>query len=434
MPGDALPDLDDALTDSIERQVGDRIEGTLSERAMDAPEALVGRLDELTGPAASDQILSLSGSALETAETLTSDLPFANIVKGAQALLPLGKRPIEIDESGAWPVLRDEWVALVDNEDAALVDGLNVEIVERTALLSSEKTLFTIRVRSDNPDAARAEDILETLGADRVDRNYVYRGAKGPEEIESDPSSQHPTSAAATGRLGLIDTALDRDHPGLSRLHITVEDFVTLDGNRPLAHGTGVASILDRASSDGLQVYAASVFFLGDKGQTGASTASLVKAIDWMLANRVPVINFSLTGPPDRALEQMIGLCDERGVLVVAAVGNGGPAAAPSYPAAYDGVIGVTAVDHAGSVYRWANRGSYVDIAALGVGVEIALPGGGWTHDSGTSLAAPLVSAFLVSENAGDNATDALFARVSAANETSDTSTLGRGIVWLNRQ
>lgn len=432
--GDPLSDLKDTVTDPIERQIESTVEDALSERVLDTPEALTSRLDDLIQPLPSDRLLSVPGEALETAGALASDLPLGDIVQGAETLLPLGRRAIEIDDSGTWPVLRDEWVALVANEDTALIDGLDVDIVERTALMSSEQTLFTIRVRSDSPDAARAEDILETLGADRVDRNYVYRGAKGLEGAETGAASDHPASAVTAGRLGLIDTALDREHPGLARLRIAAEDFVTLNGNRPLAHGTGVASILGRNASDGLEVFAASVFFLGESGETGASTASLVKAVDWMLANNVPVINFSLTGPPDRALEQMIDLCNARGVQVVAAVGNGGPAAAPRYPAAYDGVIGVTAVDSDGLVYRWANRGDYVDIAALGVGVEIALPGGGWTRDSGTSLAAPLVSVFLASENAGDGAREALFARVSAPGETGDASTLGRGILRLGEQ
>ena len=84
-----------------------------------------------------------------------------------------------------------------------------------------------------------------------------------------------------------------------------------------------------------------------------------------------------------------------QGVVFVAAVGNEGPASGPLYPAAYDGVVGVTAVDGDGKVYRWANRGPFVDIAAEGVNVRIAKPVNQETLQSGTSFAAPLVSAYL---------------------------------------
>jgi len=65
------------------------------------------------------------------------------------------------------------------------------------------------------------------------------------------------------------------------------------------------------------------------------------------------------------------------------------------YPAGYPGVIGVTAVDRKQNVYRWANRGEQVDFAALGVEVAVALAGGQYGSQSGTSLAAPVVSARL---------------------------------------
>jgi len=81
--------------------------------------------------------------------------------------------------------------------------------------------------------------------------------------------------------------------------------------------------------------------------------------------------------------------------VLVAAVGNEGPAAPPLYPAAYDGVVGVTAVDNTRALYRWANRGQQVTFAARGVDVTVAHPDGGQVTNSGTSLAAPVVTALL---------------------------------------
>ena len=84
-----------------------------------------------------------------------------------------------------------------------------------------------------------------------------------------------------------------------------------------------------------------------------------------------------------------------RGVVIVAAVGNDGPAARPLYPAGYDSVIGVTAVDAQKQIYRWANQGPQVKFAAWGVGEKVAEGNGGYTEESGTSFATPIVAARL---------------------------------------
>ena len=59
------------------------------------------------------------------------------------------------------------------------------------------------------------------------------------------------------------------------------------------------------------------------------------------------------------------------------------------YPAAYGSVVAVTAVDNGHQVFRLANRGDYLDIAAPGVDVLHAKAGGGYAASSGTSFAVP---------------------------------------------
>ena len=79
--------------------------------------------------------------------------------------------------------------------------------------------------------------------------------------------------------------------------------------------------------------------------------------------------------------------------MIVAAAGNNGPGAEPSYPAAYPGVIAVTAVDQELNVYRRATQGGYVDLAAPGVNIWTASSKGSGTLKSGASYAVPFVSA-----------------------------------------
>jgi len=107
----------------------------------------------------------------------------------------------------------------------------------------------------------------------------------------------------------------------------------------------------------------------------------------------VQIVNMSFVGPQDPLVHGRIrDMSRRRGVVFVAAAGNGGPDAPPGYPAAYEEVIAVTAVDRKGASYDLANRGSYIDVGAPGVQIRIALPGGKEAVQSGTSFAAPFVT------------------------------------------
>jgi subtilisin family serine protease len=109
----------------------------------------------------------------------------------------------------------------------------------------------------------------------------------------------------------------------------------------------------------------------------------------------VPVINVSLIGPPNVLLQRVIELASAHGHLIVAAVGNDGPAAPPLYPAAYPGVIAVTGVDRAGKVLIEAGRGKFIAFAAPGADIEAASLPSGSSPVRGTSFAAPIVASRL---------------------------------------
>jgi subtilisin family serine protease len=79
-------------------------------------------------------------------------------------------------------------------------------------------------------------------------------------------------------------------------------------------------------------------------------------------------------------------------IILIAAAGNGGPNAAPLYPGSDADVIAVTATDNNDAVFKLANRGDYIAIAAPGVDIMAAAPGGSYQFTSGTSIAAAHVS------------------------------------------
>jgi subtilisin family serine protease len=94
-------------------------------------------------------------------------------------------------------------------------------------------------------------------------------------------------------------------------------------------------------------------------------------------------------------LEAAVKALIAKGHVVVAAVGNDGPAAPPLYPAAYPGVVAVTAVDARRRLLPEASRGSHVDFAAPGAEMAAAGLDGGFVAVRGTSFAAPLAAGLL---------------------------------------
>ena len=165
---------------------------------------------------------------------------------------------------------------------------------------------------------------------------------------------------------------------------------------KPTAHGTAVASLLVGEDRDfhgalpGAKLYAADAFA---GSPTGGSAGDIARAIAWLVDEDVPVINISITGPKNALLEAAVRAAIERGHVIVAAVGNDGPAAPVKYPAAYDGVIAVTAVDERGRIQLDANRGPAVAFAAPGVNVRAAQLADEYATITGTSFASPLVAA-----------------------------------------
>ena len=252
-------------------------------------------------------------------------------------------------------------------------------------------------------DISKTRDgIMDVVGDDRaeVDLNHIYTA--GIPELQSYEAGISPTDAmpfplslaTMNLRIGIVDSAVDTDHPAFATAKISSRPFADAE-QLPNYHGTAIASIIaaNAAPLRGLapesELFAAAVFEQDETRGEIASTVSLVRALDWLLSSQVDAINLSLAGPPNRLLEVALKRISEQGVMVLAAAGNGGPMARPQYPAAYASVVAVTAVDQRGRAFRLANRGDYLDLAAPGVNLRHAVAGGGYAASSGTSFAVP---------------------------------------------
>lgn len=259
------------------------------------------------------------------------------------------------------------------------------------------------------------------------------------------------TAAAATScsealDVGMIDSDFDPSHPAFAGSRFELHRFGTPDrASAAPAHGTAVASLLVGAPasrSPGVlpraRLVAVDVFHRSGQDER-ADLFVMLQALDLVVSRGVRVVNLSMAGPANLALERMIErLADERGLVLVAAAGNEGHAAAPRYPAAYAGVIAVTAVDRRGEVYRRAGRGAHIDFAAPGVAVSAA-SGRGIQGRTGTSFATPFVAAAAVlaiarnPELKGEGVVAALAEATRDLGEPGRDNIFGHGIPQLGK-
>ena len=363
----------------VDRGLGDRLDSRVR-RTTEEVEPLVDAVEE-TVSGAVEQIDETGERLLETASGVL------------RVFVP------ETDAAGA-PIEADIIMAVADAEQRVLVEQAGYRILARRTLPSLGLTMLTLERPATLSMVAALDALRTSVPGIRADFNHVYRGTADTTKVAASDAPEL-SSAAPDGdeqrlRIGVIDSDVLPEHPALRKVVVTRKDFVTHEALRPQTHGTAVSSLIARSAGDNVSIYSASVFFQAGNYAPGATTESLVAALDWLASEQVDVINMSLAGPGNDLLELAVGQLRDTGPLIVAAVGNNGPASEPLYPAAYEGTIGVTAVDRDGRIFRYANRGDYVDCAATGVNVKVAdSTTGGWRIESGTSMASPFIAVWV---------------------------------------
>jgi hypothetical protein len=324
-----------------------------------------------------------------------------------EALIKSNEAVLESDDRGD-PVRRGILVA-VDP------DAVSLQQAERAGfrLLTDERDpvlgLRAVKLEVPRGKSARSGLKLLAKAAPRIEADYdhIYEPSGGP--LAPLTATLAASAGVATGRvIGMIDGGV-ASHPSLANASIEQNGFV--GDPKPTGHGTAVASLLVgeqgpfRGAATGAKLYVADVY--GGNRAAGSASA-VVKALGWLAGKRPQVINISLVGPANKLLERAIGIVRSRGIEVVAAVGNDGPAAPPQYPASYPGVLAITAVDSHGRALPEAGKATHLDFAAPGADMAAALPGQGYARVRGTSFAAPLAAArLLVAGSPGRLATEA---------------------------
>ena len=360
-------------------------------------------------------------------------------------LIRKNPKVIEADPQGA-AIVRSEVLAL-PSSPAALekARAAGFVVVRERSLEGLESSLLVLRAPPGMSTRKALKKLRALDASGTYDFNHVYTesGVVEPttaRAVETSPSAATPSPANANvpvpARIGLIDSGVDVAHPVFREAAITTHGC----GGQPVAnaHGTAVASLMVgrsekfRGAAPVAALYAADVYC---GMPTGGAVDAVADALAWLARERVPIINVSLVGPANRMLENVVRIVVARGHLVIAAVGNDGPAAPPLYPAAYSGVVGVTAVDAKRRALLEAARGDQVDFAAPGADIAAAGSNQAYAAVRGTSFAAPIVAGLLVAEMPEPDAERAKVALATLARLAIDLgspgldTTYGHGLV-----
>ncbi|MGD0723084.1 MAG: S8 family serine peptidase [Roseiarcus sp.] len=261
-------------------------------------------------------------------------------------------------------------------------------------------------------DAREVAVVLREIGAEPLvafaQPDYVYAleddaGAASPRD---DGPPQYALAKLRVDRapaigadekvlVAVIDTAIDESHPDLAGA--IAARFDAIGGAASArAHGTAiVGAIAARGGIGGVAprcgILAARAFESAGAGPQG-TTYAILEAIDWAARAHARIINMSFAGPPDPALHRILAAVFDKGVMLIAAAGNGGRKSPPLFPGADEKVLAVTATDADDRLFENANVGRYVAVAAPGVDVLLPAPEGAYELATGTSVSAALVS------------------------------------------
>jgi len=306
------------------------------------------------------------------------------------ALLHDHRESIELDERGE-PAVRGILVASgIDAAMIARAANAGFALFDRDRIEGLGLEIARFRVPEGRSLGRARKQLAKLLPEAEVDVDNIY-AASGPAGGALPQAMLAAAGGGGATMLGLIDGGVAA-HPSVAG-RVEQRGFAK-GAPAPSRHGTAVASLLVgngavRGAAPGQRLLAADVY---GTDPTGGSASAIARALGWLAQRGVAVATISLVGPDNKLLAAAVARAQQRGMLIVAAVGNDGPAAPPAYPASYRGVLAVTGVDAKDRVLPEAGRALHVDFAAPGDDVLAATGADSRDRLRGTSFAAPLVA------------------------------------------
>ncbi len=289
------------------------------------------------------------------------------------------------------------------------LEGEGATLLRTRAIPQLGQTLLMLSFPGDL-DLPEARSLLGIAAPTAViDLHHIYGFAAGPRLYAAAMIGDTPGQVCNLPRtvaVGIIDGPVNSAHAALKGVQV-VRHSVLLPSERrtDTNHGTAVAGLIAGHPSagpltgiaPGARIYAAEAFASSRTGQ-GARLENVAAGLDWLLTKKVRIVNMSMSGQPNRVFGHILSRAKTKGMVIVAAAGNE-RSNKPRLPAASPDTIAVTAVDAAQHIYSKANSGKHIEFAAPGVDVWAA-KGSGGGYRSGTSYAAPIVTALLARQAA----------------------------------
>lgn len=316
----------------------------------------------------------------------------------ARELLRRYPGQVERDPRGA-PAVRAVILALAPNEQAlqqAQARGFQIQSDETLAPLGDRVVTLLVPPGVSTQRALRDLRAADPNGSYDFDHLFVSLQAAPARDAGTTPTAA-ALPAPVDVRVGLIDGGVEAGHA----VFATRRPQVSGCGGNPVAseHGTAVASLFVGSSPEfhgaapGAELVAIDVYC--EAAAPGGRVRDIVLALAELAAANVRVINMSVVGPDNTVLAAVVRKVIAQSIVIVAASGNDGPNARPLYPAAYPGVVAVTAVDAKAKVLMEASGGEHVRFAAPGADMLAASLGGEFAAVRGTSYASPLVAGLI---------------------------------------
>ncbi|MDN3380743.1 MULTISPECIES: S8 family serine peptidase [unclassified Pseudoalteromonas] len=308
---------------------------------------------------------------------------------------------VEVELENGFRAIERQWLLMANSQQLNTLKQQNITIVS----VKNYNALNMSLVRFNTPQGVNSKnELLKALNLDEsaiLDRNHIYQAQTGEPALKVTQKKSIAPYCTQSVKIGMIDSAINTKHSAFKGANIITQSFLPKGLSSPNLHGTAIAGLITGKGANlspllsSAKLYSAEVFYRQSDYAQGATLFAIVEALNWLVSNKIPVINMSLTGPNNAVLEASITAAIKQNVLIIAAAGNQGPASQPLYPGAYKSVIAVSAIDSKNQIYRWSNKGDYIDFTAFGVNVVTSQGNGKFGRESGTSMAAPHVSAAL---------------------------------------
>ncbi len=311
---------------------------------------------------------------LEKADELARDR-----LRTIDRLVRRNRDQIERDTEGA-PARRG--VLLLVDPSAATLQALaprGFSVGASEEIEGLDLALVSIRLPSAMTLSDAQELVLRIAPDADISPDHLYFTA-GYEATPAPQARPAPRPATIVTHIGVIDGA------PTERLGIANVRGFASGAPRASDHGSAVAGLL---VGEGARLISVADVYGSDKA--GGNALAIARALGWLVSEGARVVSISLVGPKNAVLARAISTARRKGVVIVAAVGNDGPAAPPAYPASYAGVIAVTGVDRRDRALIEAGRALHLDYAAPGE-VRSYDARGKHRRVRGTSFAAPLVA------------------------------------------